>query len=442
MRKVITYGTFDHLHQGHINILKRAKQLGDYLIVGVTSDNFDMKRGKINVSQSLYKRIQNVSETGLADEIIVEEYEGQKIDDIIKFKIDTFVVGSDWIGKFDYLNDYCKVVYLERTEGVSSTQIRSESNKIKIGIIGNAPIVRKFYIESQYVNGVEISGTYDNKDEYILKNGCPSFKTIEDLIKNSDAVYVCSKAASHFKHAEQVLNGGKHCIIASPLSLNKNELEKLYKISEKNNLVLMEGNKTAYSTSFYRMILLVKGGVIGDVISINSTCTSLEKRQYSEDIKEAYQGSFLEWVPTAILPIFKILGTDYNDVKIISKFDNENKFIDNFSQLFFVYGNSCANVVLGSGVKSEGELIISGTKGYIYVPAPRWKSEIFEIRFEDPSKKKVYYYRNDGEGLRYQIAAFADALNKQYGYHFITKKESMALVELIDKFMKREYIKI
>ena len=103
MKKVITYGTYDLLHYGHIRLLERAKQLGDYLIVGVTANDFDKRRGKINVQQTLMERIENVKKTGLADEIIIEEYEGQKIDDIINYGIDVFTVGSDWVGKFDYL---------------------------------------------------------------------------------------------------------------------------------------------------------------------------------------------------------------------------------------------------------------------------------------------------------------------------------------------------
>ena len=104
MKTVITYGTFDLFHEGHYNILKRAKEQGDYLIVGVTSENYDKSRGKLNVQQSLVDRIENVKKSGFADKIIVEEYFGQKIEDIKKYNVDTFVIGSDWEGKFDYLN--------------------------------------------------------------------------------------------------------------------------------------------------------------------------------------------------------------------------------------------------------------------------------------------------------------------------------------------------
>ena len=110
MVKIITYGTYDLLHYGHVRLLQRAKELGDYLIVGVTAADFDKTRGKINVQQSLEERVAAVQATGIADRVIIEEYEGQKIDDIRKYGIDIFTVGSDWIGYFDYLNEFCKVV--------------------------------------------------------------------------------------------------------------------------------------------------------------------------------------------------------------------------------------------------------------------------------------------------------------------------------------------
>lgn len=159
---VITYGTFDCIHYGHIRLLQRAKSLGNYLIVGVTSDDFDKSRGKVNVQQSLMERIEGVRNTGLADKIIVEEYEGQKIDDIKRYDVTIFTVGSDWKGKFDYLKKYCEVIYLDRTEGISSTSIRSEERRIKIGLAGNTQesVFSKYINECQYVNGAEISGIF------------------------------------------------------------------------------------------------------------------------------------------------------------------------------------------------------------------------------------------------------------------------------------------
>ena len=150
MIKVITYGTYDLLHYGHIRLLERAKALGDYLIVGVTAEGFDKVRGKINVQQSLMERIEAVRATGIADEIIVEEYEGQKIDDIRRYGVDIFTVGSDWKGHFDYLQEYCKVVYLDRTEGVSSTEIRSQNRSLRLGIVGENITVLKYLKEAKW----------------------------------------------------------------------------------------------------------------------------------------------------------------------------------------------------------------------------------------------------------------------------------------------------
>ncbi|MCB0891758.1 MAG: adenylyltransferase/cytidyltransferase family protein, partial [Propionibacteriaceae bacterium] len=145
MTRVITYGTFDLFHEGHRRLLERAKALGDHLIVGVTTDNYDDSRGKLNVAQTLMERIRNVVDSGLADEVIIEEYEGQKVQDIQQHDIDVFAIGSDWLGKFDYLNDYCHVVYLDRTKGVSSTQLRNESaGVLRIGIAGAGRIAARF----------------------------------------------------------------------------------------------------------------------------------------------------------------------------------------------------------------------------------------------------------------------------------------------------------
>ncbi len=130
MKKFITYGTYDLLHYGHIRLLERVKALGDYLIVGVTADDYDKTRGKINVQQSLSERIEDVGATRIDDEIIIEEYEGQKIDDINRYDIDVFTAGSDWIGKFGYLKEFCKYVYLDRTEGISSSELRGKERKI------------------------------------------------------------------------------------------------------------------------------------------------------------------------------------------------------------------------------------------------------------------------------------------------------------------------
>ena len=123
MKKVITYGTFDLLHIGHINILRRAKELGDYLIVAVSTDEFNEKKGK-NACYSFEDRKKILEAIRYVDMVIPEENWEQKEEDVKKYQIDTFVMGDDWEGKFDHLKELCEVVYLPRTKDISSTQIK------------------------------------------------------------------------------------------------------------------------------------------------------------------------------------------------------------------------------------------------------------------------------------------------------------------------------
>lgn len=125
MKKVITYGTFDLLHTGHINILRRAKALGDYLIVAVSTDEFNMLKHK-EAYHSFEERKQILEAIRYVDEVIGEDTWGQKTGDVQKYNIDTFVMGSDWEGEFDFLKEHCKVVYLPRTSGISTTKIKDE----------------------------------------------------------------------------------------------------------------------------------------------------------------------------------------------------------------------------------------------------------------------------------------------------------------------------
>ena len=124
MKRILTYGTYDVLHFGHINLLKRAKDLGDYLVVGLSTDEFNGLKGKESYF-SYEKREYMLESVRYVDEVIKENNWEQKIEDIKKYNIDIFVMGDDWEGKFDYLKEYCEVIYLPRTEGISTTEIKA-----------------------------------------------------------------------------------------------------------------------------------------------------------------------------------------------------------------------------------------------------------------------------------------------------------------------------
>lgn len=436
MKKVITYGTFDLLHYGHRRLLERARALGDYLIVGVTADDFDKSRGKINVQQSLMERIVAVKETGLADEIIVEEYEGQKIDDIKKYGVEIFTVGSDWKGKFDYLSEYCQVVYLDRTDGVSSTAIRHES-PLRIGLVGSAIFLDKIVKECGYVNDLEIKGVYSNEEVSQTLQSIPFVtESFSFLLDNVDAIYIYSYPGHHYREIKEALRRGKHVLCESLFALSRAECDELINLAEEKGLVLMSAVKTAYSTAYWRLLLLVKSGVIGTVISVDSTCTSLDE---IEDGRTNYNNSWnslTKWGPTALLPVFQILGTDFRECRIASKMAASQ--YDTFTKIDFVYRNAVASIKVGRGAKSEGELIISGTQGYIYVPAPWWKTDYFEVRYENPANNRRYFYQLEGEGIRYEFLSFARAVKKGKIMSNIDDVFNRAMSAIVEQFNRRE----
>ena len=443
MVKVITYGTYDLLHHGHIRLLKRAKALGDYLIVGVTADGFDRARGKINVQQSLMERIEAVKATGLADEIVVEEYEGQKIDDIKRYDIDIFTVGSDWKGHFDYLSKFCKVVYLDRTEGVSSSEIRSEERTLRIGLVGELPALDKFRNECKFVNGATISGVYSLDNRLLSKElkALPTFSNYQELLDVSDAVYIYSSSKFHFEQAIRALQSKKHVLCESPIALTIEQWHLLKEEAMRQQVVLMDSIKTAYATAYYRLLLMVKSGVIGEVVSVDSICTSQSNLQMSKAEKFPYiWNSMSEWGATAMLPIFQLMGTDYNNMIITTRIQEGSDDFDLFTKIAFIYPHGVASMKIGQGVKSEGELIISGTEGYIYVPAPWWKTDYFEVRYENPANNKRYFYQLEGEGIRYEIVSFLKTIQRGTDYKYIDDSISEAIVRVMQDYIDHKYI--
>lgn len=438
MKKVITYGTYDFLHYGHIRLLERAKALGDYLIVGVTSEDFDRKRGKINVRQSLAERIDNVRKTGLADEIIVEEYIGQKIDDIKRYGVDTFVLGSDWEGKFDYLKEYCNVVYLPRTEGISSTQIRCEQQEIKMGVVGDdIDFLNKYCLEDNYVNGIKIIGICTNVNIKILNEKFP-VKEMEvitnnlgELLNEVDAIYINSPMVKHYDEIKEALINGKHVLCESPICEDKKKCQELFNLAKKKKLVLMDANRTSYAMAYSRMLLLIKGGEIGNVLSVESTITNM-----SNYLKNKNAHSFNNLGAQALIPILDILGCNYSKYHFYTKKTAEDN--DLFTRLDIVYKTAIATLKVAEGAKSEGELIVTGTNGYLIVPSPWWKPDYFEIRYENMNNNKRYFYQLNGEGIRYQLLSFITAINGNKNSMHIPEKISITICDFMNKYQNNQ----
>jgi len=442
MKKVITYGTYDLLHQGHINLLRRAKELGDYLIVGVTSDSFDRGRGKLNVRNNVLERVEAVRKSGYADEIVIEDYIGQKIDDIQKYDVDIFAIGSDWEGKFDYLSEYCQVVYLPRTHGISSTMLREDSQKIfKVGIVGSGRIAKRFVPETKVVNGVEVISVFDpdkeNVEAFTARFGLKAFtKDYRKFLEGLDAVYVASPHLTHYEYTKNALHAGKHVLCEIPFMLSGAQAKELYNYAEEHNLVLLEASKTAYCPAFNHLVTLVKSGVIGDVVDVKASLSKMMEGETRElDVKQA-GGAMNEHAPLNLMAIVRLLGRDYQNIDFCSKVENG---VDIYTKANITFPHATSSITLGIGVKTEGNLVISGTKGYVYVPAPWWLTDYFEIRYEDQTKNKKYFYSNDGDSLRYEIQEFISMIaNNRRSCYKLRRHESIAIAEMIEMYNNKE----
>ena len=441
MKKVITYGTYDLLHEGHINLLRRAKALGDYLIVGVTNDSFDRERGKLNVRNNVLERVEAVRATGIVDQVIIEDYVGQKIDDVLKYDVDVFAIGSDWEGKFDYLKEYCEVVYLPRTEGVSSTMLRAESEVVvNIAIVGCGRIAQRFYKEVDKVDAASVVALYDvNREAAAALSDELVADTFEEAVQRADAVYIATPHNLHYEQAKYALEHGRHVLCETPMVLRSAEAEELFAMARERNLVLLEANKTAYSPAFNHLVTLVKSGLIGDVVGIDASESKLwgEENLKRELDPALAGGSLYEMGSYPLLPIVKLLGTDYEQINIYSRM-NENG-VDVYTRGIVRYAGAVASFQLGLGVKTEGNLVISGTQGYVYVPSPWWKTDYFELRYEDQNRNKKYFYKWDEPGLRYEIQEFVSCIVNHRGSSArLTPRQSIAMARVMEQFANRE----
>lgn len=442
MKKVITYGTFDLLHEGHYRLLERAKALGDYLIVGVTSEAYDKARGKLNVVDSLATRIENVKKTGFADEIIVEESSGQKVQDVKKYQIDIFTVGSDWLGTFDYMKDYCQVVYLERTKNISSTMLRVQNKRIqKVGIIGTGRIAGRFIVEVKLVSGISAQGVYnphyESAEKFAKRWEIDAYQNIEEFYAAVDAVYVASPHETHYEYIKSALEHGKHVLCEKPMVLEKAQAEELFQYARAHELILFEGIKTAYCPGFSKLLGIACSGMIGSIRNVEVCFTKLEDPAHRELTDIRYGGSLTELGSYVMLPILKLFGEDYRDIRF-DAIRGENG-LDLFTKISFCYPNGIATATCGLGVKSEGRLLIAGTKGYIIAEAPWWKTSYFEVHYEDPLKVDKYSEPFLGEGLRYEISDFLSMINGRNSSEFkLTRSESVALADIMERFLNVE----
>lgn len=429
MKKVITYGTFDLFHQGHYNIIKRAKAYGDYLIVGVTSESYDIERGKLSVHDSLLTRIENVKKTGLVDEIIVEEYLGQKTRDIIQYDIDTLVVGSDWIGKFDHLRQYCNVVYLERTKNISSTQLREKNNEIcKFGIITDDVDDAGTVKETKYVSGIHVESVF-SEDIAVAEHFCNKFELnsysndINTFLSDVGIVYIKAGLDKRYDYIKACIDKGVHVICDFPFSTDIEKCRELNALAKEKNVALMENIVSCYLRAFTQFLWIAKSNEIGDILSVNIGMSN----DYFKYVQNFDSMSVL-----AVTAVIKLLGTD---AKYISKNKIEDSYGDiAYGSLFFRYSKSVARVEIGTKVDIHNHLTVVGTAGSIVLEDDWWNTGYFEVHKKGTKKVDRRSFNFEGTGFRYLIQELQIMLrDNRYESNRLSDNESEAILKVVNQ---------
>ena len=229
----------------------------------------------------------------------------------------------------------------------------------------------------------------------------------------------------------RAIEANVHVLCEKPMTLSRRETQELYEQAAARQTVLVEAIKTAFSPGFQRMVAVARIGTIGTVRSVDATFTKLVSE--GRELHAPHGGSISELATYPLLAIVKLLGTDFTDVRTYS-YRPQTAEVELFSRIDVTYPHAVASARTGIGVKAEGDLVVAGSRGYVYVPAPWWKTEYFEARFENPAQNKKYYYKFDGDGLRYELAEFAWLIRNATPESFkLRAAESIAIAELIER---------
>ena len=308
-----------------------------------------------------------------------------------------------------------------------------------MGIIGTGRIAHRFVPETKVVEGVEVTAVYNPRISSAKKfaeelNIAFYTDDIEDFIEKVDAVYIATPHETHVDYCRQMLSAKKHVLCEKPMAFSEADAVELFALAKQQDCVLMEGIKTAYCPGFQALLEIVRSGKIGQVVDVEACFTRLTQSNVRELWDMQYGGSFTEFGSYTLLPIVKLLGTKDVDSHVWSQKGKTG--VDVYTKTFFDYGNATALAKTGLAVKSEGQLVIAGTKGYVLVPSPWWLTKYFEVRYEDPNKIEKYEFSYEGQGLRYEIAEFATRIGAcGDGKASLTEEESVWFAKKMEEYL-------
>lgn len=318
---------------------------------------------------------------------------------------------------------------------LSDNILNKETTEVHIGIIGTGNIAQRFVKESAYVNGVKVIAAYNPNVEQVIRFCSQNtiehaFSSLDSLFSICDAVYVASPVDTHYDYIKASIVHGCHVLCEMPFTRTRQEVQELWQIAAKKALVLLPALKTAYCPSFLQVLRVARLGIIGEVVDVSSTVTNL----LPNDTSSAFSNErMMENITYPLLMCFKLFGQNYGKLHAFVKREGDKSL---FLHAYLEYADAMGDFKVGVGVKSEGSLVISGTKGYVYVPAPWWKPDYFEVRFENPADNKKYFFPYESDGLRYEIQALYDCINGKNGQDYVTKDELLKMTEVQNKIFK------
>ena len=309
---------------------------------------------------------------------------------------------------------------------------------VKIGMIGTGRIAERFVAEARAVEGLTLAAVYNPRKESAVQfaktHEIPvSAESEEALLAAVDAVYIATPHETHAEYTKRALSAGKHVLCEKPLCFSGREAEELFALAKQQGVVLMEGIKTAYCPGFLKLLDVVNSGVIGQIKDVEAAFTRLSPANVREIWDASYGGSFLEYGTYAMLPMVKLYGTADSQVRFLTT--GMKTGVDTYTKAIFDFGGRFGTAKTGLRVKSEGQLLIAGTFGYLLAPSPWWLTKYFEVRYEDPSKKDVYEAPYEQAGLRYELQAFLDRIAGKEDPRWIQPEESIWLAAQMEAFL-------
>lgn len=314
---------------------------------------------------------------------------------------------------------------------------------MRIGIIGTGRIAARFAdtaltgIESTYISCV-----YNPREESAVRfiqqhniQACTA--DWDEFVDNIDAAYVASPHETHYEYSRKLLLSGKHVLCEKPAALKKEQVRELIYIAQNNQLVYMEALKTAYCPGYKALIQIAESGRIGRIVEVEaafSRLTPLNTREYKDD---DCNGSFLEFGSYTLLPVLTLLGCEYDDVTFRTV--RAQNGVDAYTKAFIEYKDEyidkTAIVKTGLGAKTEGQLVVTGTNGYILAKSPWWLTKEFEVRYENPGKIERYRFGYEGTGLCYEVREFVHRIkNNDKKTVDISDNISIAMAGVMERF--------